>query len=274
MCGLALMSPKRGQLAVEHIGDVHKVVRTRAAHQPHFADLPRLQPLLVQQLRMRERVPCIGKVRAQGCLAGGSMIRMVPMEATPAPLGTPGEHPGGLHLADQPRDVPAERIGRLDAAVWVAKKPHVRHAEHSGRGLLLGLADSWDGRSGDLGIEPTGIAIAQHTVGHSSSSIGPGGDRPTRPEIDIVRVSNDNQRISNVAVSKNHDHSSQLTRWQQTRLRGSNATVGPPGGADGPSRGFALGANTQPEQMPRLRRRRPRCFLAEDGHACIGAAES
>jgi hypothetical protein len=84
------------------------------------------------------------------------------MVATPVPLGTPGEHSGGLHLADQPRDVPAERIGRLDAAVWVAKKPHVRYAEHSGRGLLLGLANPWDGRSGDLGIEPTGVPIAQH----------------------------------------------------------------------------------------------------------------
>jgi hypothetical protein len=133
------------------------------------------------------------------------------MEATPAPLRTPAEHPGGLHLADQPRDVPAERIGRLDAAVWVAKKPHVRYAEHSGRSLLLGLANPWDGRSGDLRIEPTGVPIAQHTVDHSGASIGPGSDCPTRPEIDIVRVSNDNQRMSNVAVSENHDHSRQLT---------------------------------------------------------------
>jgi hypothetical protein len=46
-------------------------------------------------------------------------------------------------------------------------------------------------------------------------------------------VSNDNQRISDVAVSENHDHSRQLTCWHQTRLKGSNATVGPPGGADG-----------------------------------------
>ena len=61
------------------------------------------------------------------------------------------------------------------------------------------------------GIEPTGVPIAQHTVGHSGAGIGPGSDCPTRPEIDIVRVSNDNQRISNVVVGKNHDHSRQLT---------------------------------------------------------------
>jgi hypothetical protein len=36
-------------------------------------------------------------------------------------------------LADQPRDVPAQRVARLDAAVRVPKKPHVRHTEHGGR---------------------------------------------------------------------------------------------------------------------------------------------
>src|SRR5829696_8440135 len=115
MCGLALMGPKCGDLAVEYIRDVHKVVRARAAHQPDLPDLPRLQPLFVQQLWMSERVAGIRKDCAQGRLAGSAMIRMVPMEATPAPLGTPGKHPGRLHLADLPRDVPAERISRLDA---------------------------------------------------------------------------------------------------------------------------------------------------------------
>jgi transposase InsO family protein len=46
--------------------------------------------------------------------------------------------------------------------------------------------------TGATPIEPTRVPIAQHTVGHSGASIGPRGDRPTRPEIDIVRVSNDN----------------------------------------------------------------------------------
>src|SRR5215211_598840 len=157
MCGLALMGPKRGDLAVKHIGDVHVVVGARAAHQPYVADLPRLQPLLVQQLRMGERVPGIGKDCAQGCLAGGTMIRMVPMETAPTPLGTPGKQPGWPHLADQSRDVPAQRVARLDAAVRVAKKPHVRHAENRSRSLLLGPSDPWDGRAGNLGIEPTGV---------------------------------------------------------------------------------------------------------------------
>jgi hypothetical protein len=114
-------------------------------------------------------------------------------------------------LADQPRDVPAEGIGRLDAAVWVAKKPHVRYAEHSGRGFLLGLANPWNGRPGNLGIESTGVPVTEHTVCDSGASTGPAGHCPTCPEINIVRVSNDNQRISNVAVSENHDHSCQLT---------------------------------------------------------------
>ncbi len=43
------------------------------------------------------------------------------------------------------------------------------------------------------------------------ASTGPTGDRPTRPEIDVVRVSYDNQRVFNVTVSKDHDHSSRLT---------------------------------------------------------------
>ena len=133
------------------------------------------------------------------------------MEATPAPLRTPAEHPGGLHLADQPRDVPAERIGRLDAAVWVAKKPHVRYAEHSGRSLLLGLANPWDDRAGNMRVKPTGVPVAEYTVRDSGASTGPAGDRATRPEIDIVRVSSNNQGALNGVVSTNHDHSRQLT---------------------------------------------------------------
>jgi transposase len=44
---------------------------------------------------MGERVPGVGKDCAQGCLAGGAVIRMVPMEPAPAPLRTPGEYRAG-----------------------------------------------------------------------------------------------------------------------------------------------------------------------------------
>jgi hypothetical protein len=114
-------------------------------------------------------------------------------------------------LADQPGDVPTERVARLDTAIRVAKKPHVRHAKHSGRGLLLGLAYPWDGRSGDLGIEPTGVPVAEDGVRDSGACTGPAGDRSTRPEIDIVWVSNNNQGALNGVVIKNHAHSRQLT---------------------------------------------------------------
>src|SRR4029453_1657930 len=160
---------------------------------------------------MGEGIAGIGEDCAQGCLAGGAMIRMVPMEPAPTPLWAPGQQPGWLHLADQPRDISTQPVARLDAAARVSKKPHVRHAKHSGRGLLLGLADSWDGRSGDLGIEPTGVPVAEDGVRDSGAGTGPAGDRPTRPEIDIVWVSNNNQGALNGVVSKNHAHSRQLT---------------------------------------------------------------
>jgi len=132
------------------------------------------------------------------------------METAPTPLGTPGKHLGWPHLANQPRDVPAQRVARLDAAVRLAKKPHVRHAENRSRSLLLGPSDPWDGRAGSLGIEPTGVPVTEHAVRDSGASTGPGADRSTRPEIDIVWVSS-YQRTFDLVVSKNHDHSRQLT---------------------------------------------------------------
>jgi hypothetical protein len=113
-------------------------------------------------------------------------------------------------LADQPRNVPTQRIGRLDAAVWVSKKPHVRDAEDGSGRFLLGPSDPWDGRTGNMRIEPTGVPVAEHTVRDRGASTGPAGDRPTRPEIDIVWVSNNNQGALNGVVSKNHDYSRQL----------------------------------------------------------------
>jgi hypothetical protein len=60
-------------------------------------------------------------------------------------------------------------------------------------------------------IEPTRVPITEETVCHSDASTGPAGDRPTRPEIDIVWVSNNNQGALNGVVSKNHAYSRQLT---------------------------------------------------------------
>src|SRR4029453_7001919 len=160
---------------------------------------------------MGEGITGIGKDRAKGSLAGSSMIRMVPMELAPTPFWAPGQQPGWPHLADQPGDVPTERVARRDAPIRVSKKPHVRHAKHGSGRLLLGPSNPWDSRAGNLRIEPTGVPIAQQTVCHSDASTGPAGDRPTRPEIDIVWVSNNNQGALNGVVSKNHADSRQLT---------------------------------------------------------------
>jgi hypothetical protein len=113
-------------------------------------------------------------------------------------------------LADQPRDVPTQRIARLDAPVRVAKKPHVSHAEHGGRGLLFGSADVWDRRSGHLRIEAAGVPVAEYAVGDVDAGTGPAGDGSTGPEIGVVWVGNDNQSTLNVIVGKNHDHSRQM----------------------------------------------------------------
>jgi hypothetical protein len=62
-----------------------------------------------------------------------------------------------------------------------------------------------------MGIEPTGVPVAEHTVRDSGASTGPAGNRPTRPEIDVVWVSNYNQGALNGVISKNHDYSRRLT---------------------------------------------------------------
>jgi hypothetical protein len=114
-------------------------------------------------------------------------------------------------LADQPRDVPTQPVARFDAAVRVSKKPYVRHAKHGSGRFLLGPSNPWDSRAGNLRIEPTGVPITEQTVCHSRAGIGPAGDRPAGPEIDIVWVSNNNQGALNGVVSKNHAYSRQLT---------------------------------------------------------------
>jgi hypothetical protein len=48
-------------------------------------------------------------------------------------------------------------------------------------------------------------------VGDSDASTGPAGDRPTRPEIDVIGVGNYKQRTLDLVVSKNHDYYRQLT---------------------------------------------------------------
>jgi hypothetical protein len=58
-----------------------------------------------------------------------------------------------------------------------------------------------------LGIEPPGVSVAQHAVGDSDAGTGPASDRPTCPEIDIVRVGHHNQRTLDLIVGKNHNHS-------------------------------------------------------------------
>ena len=83
-------------------------------------------------------------------------------------------------------------------------------ADASGR-FLLGPSDSWDGRAGNLRVEPTGVPVAEHTVRDSGATTGPAGNRPTRPEIDVIGVSNYNQRTFDLVVSKNHTYSRQPT---------------------------------------------------------------
>jgi hypothetical protein len=60
-------------------------------------------------------------------------------------------------------------------------------------------------------IEPTGAPVTKHAVRDSDASTGPAGDRPTRPEVDVIRVSNYDKRTFDLAVSKNHDYSRQLS---------------------------------------------------------------
>jgi hypothetical protein len=54
-------------------------------------------------------------------------------------------------------------------------------------------------------IEPTRVPVTKHAVRDSRASTGPAGNRPTRPEIDVIGVSKDNQRTVDLVVSKNQN---------------------------------------------------------------------
>ena len=134
-------------------------------------------------------------------------------------VGRLGERAGERHLrrelpvdllapGEQPPDLPGEQAA---AGVVLEGQLAAGHAEHGGRRLLLGPADSWDGGSRNLRIEPTRVPVTEHAVRDSGASTGPAGDRPTRPEIDVIGVSNYNQRTFDLVVSKNHTYPRQPT---------------------------------------------------------------
>jgi hypothetical protein len=75
---------------------------------------------------------------------------------------------------------------------------------------------------------------------------GPAGHRPTRPEIDIVWVSNNNQGARNGVVSKNHDYPRQLALRTRSQSQELQRYCRLPGHADGPSGSFAVAEGSAP----------------------------
>ena len=82
--------------------------------------------------------------------------------------------------------------------------------------------------------------VTENAVRDSGASTGPVGDCPTRPEIDVIGVSNYNQRTFELVVGKNHDYSRQLTLMAANPPEELQRYCRSPGHADGPSGRFPV----------------------------------
>ena len=198
--GLALVLEQRRDLAVERRGHVDDDVGGWPAHHPDLGDLPVGQPLVADQLGVRERVARVGVDRPPRRVAGGHVVGVAGADAGEVPLRALHEHPLRAHLADHPGDVTAQLVGRLHLPVPIAEQPHVVHAEHLAGRALLGHPDVRDVLAGHGGVEPAGVTGGHQAVGHRDARVGPLRDRAAGPVVDIVGMGDDDERPLDVSV--------------------------------------------------------------------------
>ena len=149
--------------------------------------------------------------------------------ADPGPVAVRAldQHPLRPHLPDDPADVAAQVLGRLQRAVRVAQEPDVGHADHGRRPPAARPAGcpGMSARS-TVGVEAARVAVGADAVGDLDARGRPGRDRPRRPEVDVVRVRGHHQDPLDLAVVQHRlllssgGHRRQPARRLKTGVRG------------------------------------------------------
>jgi hypothetical protein len=198
------MCPHRGDLLVEHVGDVRIVVRSRAVDQPDFRHPPGFQALFFYQIHVREPVACTRVDRPQRDLTGCPVVGVTATESRPVPLRTPGHRPLRAGLTDDAHQIAAQARTVPYPVLVQAEKPGIRYAEHFRGSPLLGAADARDGRAGHRLAEATRVPVGQHAVGDLGAGSNPSGDRAAQPELDVIGMRSNHEGSLKLVVRPDH----------------------------------------------------------------------
>ena len=219
------MAQQRGHLA-SHRGrgvDRHAGVLTAGTHDPQLRDGPWLETLVVQELGVRERIPCVGVHRVQRSLTGRQVVGMTGEDEFQVPLGRLGQHPLGPDLADDAADVTPQLAARHDHAVRVPEEPHVADA-HDGRGgALLVLAQRRHLGSCHGAVRASGLAGGGDAVGDLQSGRSERGNRPGRAEVDVVGMGGDDEDPAHPVARRPDRYRSALAQRTLSSGRGVQA---------------------------------------------------
>src|SRR5690606_36607860 len=119
-----------------------------------------------------------------------------------------------LELADDARQLAAQRDGRLQRAVAVAEEAHVRHADDRRRGALLGLSLPGQLVDVDARLVAPGGAVRYDHVADLRALRGPLRDAPRDTKLDVVRVGGNHENALGGALSEFQFHLRCLSPWR------------------------------------------------------------
>jgi hypothetical protein len=193
----------RGYLPGERLGDVHEVVNLPpgAVDQPCLPHRPAFQTLVLPEVDHRERVAGVRVDRGQDRRAGGEVSGMTTAKTLPVPLRAPGQHPLRAHLPDDPHEILMQVLARMcHAALSEAEEPDLMHTQQRRGFLLLRPADTRNLAARNVRVESARIAISQNAIRHFDTRVCPRGDCAARPELGIVRVSDDHEYPLDVRI--------------------------------------------------------------------------
>ena len=164
-----------------------------AVTMPDLADRPRLEAL-VEQLGMGERVAGIGVDRRHRRLAGGEVVGVAGVDAVRSCARATGPTTRCGRTWRITRLMSRRRSKRrLEAAVGISEEGDVGDADDLRRGALLGFADLRHLGRGTCGRSRPASPLVHDAVRDLDAGVGPAGDGPRVPEVDVVGMRGDDQ---------------------------------------------------------------------------------
>jgi hypothetical protein len=105
-------------------------------------------------------------------------------------------------LSNHPNNVTAQVVRNDEFAIEVTQEAHVSDTACLGGRDLLGPSDAGNFGSRNVSVNTTGAAIGTNAVRHVNASGHPGGDSPSRSEIDIIGMGGNYQGSGDISDHK------------------------------------------------------------------------